>query len=76
MKTKHFTGIRYAYSVTTKWISIEKYEDLMDLYNFSLKKVQKTETKTSDADSSCLVVVKYLPHIFYYFLRKKGNPEL
>jgi len=24
-KTKHFTGIRYAYSVTTKCVSIEKY---------------------------------------------------
>jgi len=21
----HFRGIRYAYSVTTKWVSIEKY---------------------------------------------------
>jgi len=45
MKTKHFLGIRYAYSVTTKWVSIEKY------YIFSLKKMQKTETKTSGADS-------------------------
>jgi len=25
MKTKHFSGIRYAYSVMTKWVSIEKY---------------------------------------------------
>jgi len=25
MKTKHISGIRYAYSVTTKWVSIEKY---------------------------------------------------
>jgi len=25
MKTKRFSGIRYAYSVTTKWVSIEKY---------------------------------------------------
>jgi len=25
MKTKHFSGIRYTYSVTTKWVSIEKY---------------------------------------------------
>jgi len=25
MKTKHFSGIRYSYSVTTKWVSIEKY---------------------------------------------------
>jgi len=25
MKTKHFSGIRYAYSVTTKWVSIDKY---------------------------------------------------
>jgi len=51
MKTKHFTGIRYAYSVTTKWVSIEKHSDLKDLYNFSLRKIQKTETKTSGADS-------------------------
>jgi len=25
MKTKHFSGIIYAYSVMTKWIYIEKY---------------------------------------------------
>jgi len=25
MKTKHFSGIRYADSVTTKWVSIAKY---------------------------------------------------
>jgi len=24
-ETKHFSGIIYAYSVTTKWVSIEKY---------------------------------------------------
>jgi len=47
MKTKHFSGIRYAYSFTTKWVSIEKYEDLRDLYNFLLEKM---ETKTSSAD--------------------------
>jgi len=41
MKTKHVSGIRYAYSVKTKWVSIEKYSDLRDLYNFSLRKVQK-----------------------------------
>jgi len=51
MKTKLFSGIRYAYSVTTKWVSIEKYQDLRDLYTFSLKKFRKTETKTSGADS-------------------------
>jgi len=42
MKTKHLSEIRYTYSVTTKWVSMEKYEDLRDLYNFSLKKKQKT----------------------------------
>jgi len=41
MKTKHFSGIRYTYSVTTKWVSIEKYQDLRNLYNFSLKKNPK-----------------------------------
>jgi len=45
-KTKHFSGIRYAYSVTTKWVSIEKYEDLRDLYNFSLEnKKQKNRNQ-------------------------------
>jgi len=24
-KTKHFSGLRYVYSITTKWVSIEKY---------------------------------------------------
>jgi len=28
MKTIHISGIRYAYSVTTKWVSIEKYNVL------------------------------------------------
>jgi len=52
MKTKNFSEIRYAYSVPTKLDSIEKYSDLRDLYNFSLKKFQNTETKTSGADST------------------------
>jgi len=60
MKTKHFSGIRYAYSVTTKWVSIEKYEELIDLYNFSLNKIRKTETKTSGADSNCVCVYIYM----------------
>jgi len=25
MKIKYFSGIRYTYSITTKWVSIEKY---------------------------------------------------
>jgi len=37
MKAKHFSGITYAYSVTTKCVSVEKYSDLRNLYNVSLK---------------------------------------
>jgi len=37
MKTKPLPRIIYAYSVTVKWVAIEKYLDLWDLYNFSLK---------------------------------------
>jgi len=47
MKIKKISGIRYAFSV-----SIEKYSDLRDRYNFSLKKIaKKTETKIAGADS-------------------------
>jgi len=35
------SGIRYAYSVTTKCVSIKKYQDLRNLYNFPLNKIQK-----------------------------------
>jgi len=51
MKTKPLSRIRlrYVYLVTTKWVSVEKCEDLRDLYKFSLKK--EIESKTASADS-------------------------
>jgi len=52
MKTKPLSRIIYAYSVTTKWVAIEKYYDLWCLYNFSLKKMRKTETKLPVADTT------------------------
>jgi len=46
MKTEPLSRIRY----TTKWVYIEKYYDLWILYNFSLNKLRKTETKLAGAD--------------------------
>jgi len=49
---RYFTKAIYAYySVMTKWAAIEKYSDLWDLYNFSLKKLRKTETKLPGTES-------------------------
>jgi len=51
MKTKPLSRIIYAYSVKTKWVSIEKYKHLWDLYNFSLKKNKKNGNQIPAADA-------------------------
>jgi len=45
MKTKHFSGIRYVYAVTTKWISIEKLLRFKESVQLFIEKIQKTEPK-------------------------------
>jgi len=45
MRTKPLSRIIYAHSVTTKWVAIEKYSNLWDMYAITFQK-RRTETKS------------------------------